>query len=102
MSGVAIWWLWSVSFQFYCDPKDLHEVKMSLQAQDVTVAESRFTYIPLNYVKLEGVELKYAGEMIDLMLDLETVIRIHDNIEAVEDPASWHSLVHTRVQGNIQ
>ena len=74
-----------VSFQFYCEPKELHNVKKALEGLELNITDARLELIPHTFVKLSEIEMKVASSLLDAILDLDEVIRVYDNIEAPEN-----------------
>jgi transcriptional/translational regulatory protein YebC/TACO1 len=78
----------SVILQFYCNTKELHDVKAALEGEGLDVIEGRFAYVPITFAKLSGMDLKYCGELLDLLMDYDDVVRIYDNVAAQEEAES--------------
>ena len=45
------------------------------------VSEVQFNYIPIAFLTLSGDALELAGEMLDRLECVETVVRVYNNIE---------------------
>jgi len=68
-------------YQFVCDPKQVHAVKMALIPLGFKVHDARQEYLPHSFVQLDPDTLNLAAEMLDKLEGSEDVTRVYSNID---------------------
>jgi YebC/PmpR family DNA-binding regulatory protein len=79
------------NWEIISDPNDYESVNKALKEQDITMDTSNISYIPQNYVKLEGKKAQQCLKLIDALEDHDDVQNVWANFDIDEDEIEEYS-----------
>ncbi|XP_033116007.1 translational activator of cytochrome c oxidase 1-like [Anneissia japonica] len=74
-----------MSFMFYCDPKDIKEVRTNLISLQYVPDSTNIDYIVENAQSLDSSTLEKASRLVEVLEENQNVMRVYHNIAAEEE-----------------